>query len=135
MFLLEVVVDGVATAYVLEKIQVAALAEQAQIQLAILEAELGRIDYVIANAGFGVAGWFHRRTIDDYRRQFETNVFGVLRTAAGSMSALEATAGCLAIMGSVMSFAALPGASPYSGWPGVFEWSWRKFRSSSRDRS
>ncbi|MEE4273185.1 MAG: SDR family NAD(P)-dependent oxidoreductase [Thermoanaerobaculales bacterium] len=76
--------------------------------------ELGRIDYVIANAGFGVAGWFHRRTLDDYRRQFETNVFGVLRTAAGSMSALEATGGCLAIMGSVMSFAALPGASPYS---------------------
>ena len=33
VFLLEVVVDGVATAYVLEKIQVAALAEQAQIQL------------------------------------------------------------------------------------------------------
>ncbi|MEE4272261.1 MAG: SDR family NAD(P)-dependent oxidoreductase [Thermoanaerobaculales bacterium] len=76
--------------------------------------ELGRIDYVIANAGFGVAGWFHRRSLDDYRRQFETNVFGVLRTAWATMDALETTGGCFAIMGSVMSYAALPAASPYS---------------------
>jgi uncharacterized repeat protein (TIGR03847 family) len=33
VFRLEVVVDGVATAYVLEKVQLAALAQQAQIQL------------------------------------------------------------------------------------------------------
>lgn len=76
--------------------------------------ELGRIDYVIANAGFGVAGWFHRRTLDDYRRQFETNVFGVLRTASATLEALEATGGCLAVMGSVMSYAVLPGTSPYA---------------------
>jgi len=75
--------------------------------------ELGRIDYVIANAGFGVAGWFHKRSLDDYRRQFETNVFGVLRTASATFEALEATGGCLAIMGSVMSFVALPRSSPY----------------------
>ena len=82
--------------------------------VAVAIEELGRIDYVVANAGFGVAGWFHRRTLDDYRRQFETNVFGVLRTATASMAALEATGGCLAIMGSVMSFVALPGSSPYA---------------------
>ncbi|MCU0304308.1 MAG: SDR family NAD(P)-dependent oxidoreductase [Thermoanaerobaculales bacterium] len=77
-------------------------------------AELGRIDYVVANAGFGVAGWFHRRDLDDYRRQLETNVFGVLRTAFACREALEASRGCLAIMGSVMSYVALPGTSPYS---------------------
>jgi short-subunit dehydrogenase len=81
--------------------------------VAVAIEELGRIDYVIANAGFGVAGWFHRRTIDDYRRQFETNVFGVLRTASATLESLEATGGCLAIMGSVMSFVALPRSSPY----------------------
>src|ERR1043165_8324280 len=37
-------------------------------------------DIVIANAGFGIVGKAQNLTLDDYRRQFETNVFGVLRT-------------------------------------------------------
>jgi NADP-dependent 3-hydroxy acid dehydrogenase YdfG len=57
-------------------------------------AELGRIDYVVANAGFGVAGRFEKLTIEDFRRQFETNVFGVLRTvyAGASRSSAVSTA-------------------------------------------
>jgi NAD(P)-dependent dehydrogenase (short-subunit alcohol dehydrogenase family) len=39
-----------------------------------------RLDVVFANAGLGVVGSFDRLTLADYRRQFETNVFGVLRT-------------------------------------------------------
>ena len=35
---------------------------------------------VIANAGFGVVGNARDLALADYRRQFETNVFGVLRT-------------------------------------------------------
>src|SRR5579862_9730133 len=38
----------------------------------------GRLDIVIANAGFGVGGAFRDLSVDDYRRQFDTNVFGVL---------------------------------------------------------
>ena len=38
------------------------------------------IDIVYANAGFGVAGALQRLTLDDYQRQFDTNVFGMLRT-------------------------------------------------------
>jgi short-subunit dehydrogenase len=86
------------------------------LETAVAEAleKLGRIDYVIANAGFGVAGWFHRRKLDDYRRQFETNVFGVLRTAFAALPALETSGGCFAVMGSVMSHVSLPGTSPYA---------------------
>src|SRR4051794_33614857 len=40
----------------------------------------GRIDVVIANAGFGVGGPVERLKLDDFKRQFETNVYGVLRT-------------------------------------------------------
>jgi short-subunit dehydrogenase len=76
--------------------------------------KFGRIDWVIANAGFGVAGAVHKLTIDDYRRQFETNVFGVLRTVQATRDALIASRGSLAIMGSVMSYLALPVSSPYS---------------------
>lgn len=76
--------------------------------------DLGRLDFVVANAGFGVAGWFHRRELGDYRRQLETNVFGVLRTAFATREALESSRGCFAVMGSVMSFVATPGTSPYA---------------------
>jgi len=43
-------------------------------------AALGKLDVVVANAGFGVTGRLETLSLDDYRRQFETNVFGVLRT-------------------------------------------------------
>ena len=74
----------------------------------------GRLDVVVANAGFGVVGPVERLTLDDYRRQFETNVFGVLRTVRASLEALKASRGRLAIVGSVAGYIATPGASPYS---------------------
>ena len=76
--------------------------------------EFGRIDWVIANAGFGVAGAVHKLSIDDYHRQFDTNIFGVLRTVQATRDALIASRGSLAVMGSVMSYLALPVGSPYS---------------------
>jgi short-subunit dehydrogenase len=75
---------------------------------------LGRIDFVVANAGFGVAGAVHKLSLEDYRRQFETNVFGVLRTVQATREALIPSRGCLAIMGSVMSYLTLPVSSPYA---------------------
>jgi uncharacterized protein len=58
---------------------------------------LGRIDYVVANAGFGVGGRFEKLTIDDYRRQFETNVFGVVKTIYATREQLTASHGCLVL--------------------------------------
>jgi short-subunit dehydrogenase len=78
------------------------------------QAAFGRLDVVVANAGFGVVGPVERLTLDDYRRQFETNVFGVLRTVQASLSALKASRGRLAIIGSVAGHIATPGGSPYS---------------------
>lgn len=75
---------------------------------------LGKLDIVIANAGFGVAGRFERLTLDDYRRQFETNVFGVVRTVQTTLPALTSTRGRLAIMGSVAGHLAAIGMSPYA---------------------
>jgi len=76
--------------------------------------ELGRIDWLIANAGFGVAGPFHKLELDDYRRQFETNVFGVLRTVSAGREALLASKGCLAIIGSVAGYVAMSNSSAYA---------------------
>jgi NAD(P)-dependent dehydrogenase (short-subunit alcohol dehydrogenase family) len=74
----------------------------------------GRIDYVIANAGFGVIGKFDKLSLEDFRRQFETNVFGVLRTVKATQGDLIASSGCLAIIGSVNGYIAQPGLSAYA---------------------
>ena len=74
----------------------------------------GRIDYVVANAGFGVFGKMEKLSLEDYRRQFETNVFGVLRTIKATQGDLIASSGCLAIIGSVNGYVAQPGLSAYS---------------------
>jgi len=74
----------------------------------------GRLDVVFANAGFGVVGPLERLSLDDYRRQFETNVFGVLRTIYAALPEIEKTKGNIAIVGSVSGWVASPGASPYS---------------------
>jgi NAD(P)-dependent dehydrogenase (short-subunit alcohol dehydrogenase family) len=82
--------------------------------VAAAQQEFGRIDFVIANAGFGVVGPFERLTLEDFRRQFETNVFGVLRTVMATRESLIATGGCLAIIGSVNGYVSFPGSSPYA---------------------
>lgn len=74
----------------------------------------GRLDIAIANAGFGVVGPIKKLSLEDYRRQFETNVFGVLRTVYAALPQLEKAKGNLVIIGSVAGWTATPGASPYS---------------------
>jgi short-subunit dehydrogenase len=74
----------------------------------------GTLDVVIANAGFGVVGPLDRLSIDDYRRQFETNVFGVLRTIYAALPHVEHSKGHVVIIGSVAGWTSTPGGSPYA---------------------
>lgn len=74
----------------------------------------GHLDVVVANAGFGVVGTVERMTLDDYRRQFETNVFGVLRTVWSTLDEVKRARGRIAIIGSVAGHLATPGSSPYA---------------------
>lgn len=76
--------------------------------------KMGRIDIVFANAGFGVAAPFEELTLEDYRRQFETNVFGLLRTVFATLPVLKKSQGTLVLLGSIAGEISLPGASPYS---------------------
>jgi short-subunit dehydrogenase len=73
-----------------------------------------RPSIVIANAGFGVVGNAQKLTLDDYRRQFETNVFGVLRTFKETVGSLRAARGRFVIMGSVAGYLSGAGSSPYT---------------------
>jgi len=82
--------------------------------VAAAERDLGGLDVAIANAGFAVTGRVDRLGLADYRRQLETNVFGVLRTVYAALPALKRTRGQLAIMGSVSGHVPTPGLSPYN---------------------
>lgn len=73
-----------------------------------------RLDVTVANAGFGVVGPLERLTLDDYRRQFETNIFGVLRTATAALPLLRESRGVLVIVGSVSGHVPTAGVSAYA---------------------
>ena len=74
----------------------------------------GRLDMVVANAGFGVVGTIEKLSVDDYRRQFETNVFAVLETVKACLPELHKTRGRVVLIGSVAGYISTPNASPYA---------------------
>ena len=74
----------------------------------------GTLDVCVANAGFGVAGNFDRLTPDDFRRQFDTNVFGVIDTAYATLPHLAEHKGRFAVVSSVSGRLGTPGTSAYS---------------------
>ena len=76
-------------------------------------AEWGRLDTVLANAGFAVAGRLEALTLDDYRRQLETNVFGTIRTLKAALPELKKSRGRIGVVGSVNGFIGTPATSAY----------------------
>jgi short-subunit dehydrogenase len=82
--------------------------------VALARERFRRIDVVVANAGFEVTGSFDELTLADFRRQFETNIFGVLRTLYSTLDDLKRARGRLALTGSMLGHVALPGTSAYS---------------------
>ncbi|XXT22190.1 SDR family oxidoreductase [Sorangium sp. So ce429] len=77
-------------------------------------AAFGRLDIAIANAGFGVAGRVEELSLDDFRRQFETNVFGALRTVKAALPELKRSRGGVALIGSASGYIAFPTMAAYS---------------------
>lgn len=73
----------------------------------------GGIDLAVANAGFGVSGAFLKLTTGDWRRQFETNVFGLLETVYAVTPHLIASKGCLGLVSSVAGRVPGPDSAPY----------------------
>jgi short-subunit dehydrogenase len=75
----------------------------------------GRLDVAIANAGVSNDGPFDKTTLADHRQVFETNYFGVLRTAYAVLEPLKASKGRFAAVGSVSGFVPVPGFTSYTG--------------------
>jgi NAD(P)-dependent dehydrogenase (short-subunit alcohol dehydrogenase family) len=45
-----------------------------------ISSETGRIDVLVNNAGYGLNGAFEDLSMDEIKTQYETNVFGLIRT-------------------------------------------------------
>lgn len=76
--------------------------------------EFGQLDVAVANAGFGVTGELADIPMDDFRRQLETNVMGVMITAQAALPRLRESKGRLALVGSVSAMLPTPGSGAYT---------------------
>ena len=75
----------------------------------------GRIDVVICNAGFGLAGSVEDSTVEEAKRQLETNFFGTWRVCRAVLPHLRRQeSGYLVIMGSLAGVMGIPFQAAYS---------------------
>jgi NAD(P)-dependent dehydrogenase (short-subunit alcohol dehydrogenase family) len=77
--------------------------------------ESGQIDVVLCNAGFGLAGSVEDSTVEEAKRQFETNFFGTWRVCRAVLPHLRRQGrGYLVIMGSLAGLMGVPFQAAYS---------------------
>lgn len=77
--------------------------------------ETGRIDVLLANAGFGISGAFEETPEEAYMKQFDVNVFGAVRLIQAVLPAMRAQGrGRILITSSLAGEIAIPFQSFYS---------------------
>jgi NAD(P)-dependent dehydrogenase (short-subunit alcohol dehydrogenase family) len=81
-----------------------------------VEDEIGPIDVLIANAGYGHEGLLEESSLDELRRQFEVNVFGAVATIKAVLPAMRARRrGHILAVTSIGGLVTSPGLSFYHG--------------------
>lgn len=76
---------------------------------------IDRIELVVNNAGFAVGGFAEELKLEDYRKQFETNVFGVMAVTKVVLPSMrKQKSGKIINISSISGRLAFPGLSAYS---------------------
>jgi NAD(P)-dependent dehydrogenase (short-subunit alcohol dehydrogenase family) len=80
-----------------------------------LFSKAGRLDVLIANAGYALTGAAEETTLAEAKAQFETNFFGAVRVVKAALPAMRtARAGKIIIIGSLAGLTAIPFSAFYS---------------------
>ncbi|MEU4363933.1 oxidoreductase [Promicromonospora sp. NPDC023987] len=84
--------------------------------VAEVEQNVGPLDVVVANAGYGLEGTFEETPLGEVRRQFEVNVFGAMATLQAALPHMRRRRrGHLMAVTSMGGLMAVPGMSAYCG--------------------
>ncbi|MGV6875532.1 oxidoreductase [Pseudochelatococcus sp. B33] len=92
--------------------------EDAKIQPTVdrIEREVGPIDVLVNNAGYGHEGTLEESTLDDLRRQFDVNVFGAVAVTKAVLPFMrKRRSGHIVNITSMGGLITLPGLSFYHG--------------------
>jgi len=73
----------------------------------------GRIDIVVANAGFGVMGSIQSLTAKEWNRQLQGNVIGLALTVKYALPHLKQNKGRIGLVGSIGAYLPSPGIGAY----------------------
>ncbi|MEK4361359.1 SDR family oxidoreductase [Paenibacillus sp. FSL M8-0212] len=75
----------------------------------------GRIDMLVNNAGFAVGGFIEEVSMEDWRRQMETNLFGLIAVTRAVLPVMrEQKQGLIINLSSVSGLSGFPGYAPYA---------------------
>jgi short-subunit dehydrogenase len=91
-------------------------AHSIELALKKIKQEFGKIDVVVNNAGFGADGVFEAMSDDFIQKQFDTNVFGLMRVTREAIKVMrEQNGGTIVQIASVGGRVAFPLYSIYHG--------------------
>src|SRR5277367_1503665 len=108
----ETQISGEAHVKLLDVTQFASVAPLA----AIVEAELGPVDVVINNAGYGHEGILEESSLDEMRRQFDVNVLGAVAVIKAFLPFMrQRRRGHIINITSMAGYITMPGISYYCG--------------------